>query len=91
MEATILEAKTHLSALLRKAQQGEKVILTMGRERTPVAELVAIQPLKKRPLGMFRMPGVEPSPDSIWTEPMPDEDLKLWEGRDWDENGEISR
>ncbi len=91
MQASILEAKTHLSALLRKAQAGEKVILTMGREKTPVAELVPIQPLKKRPLGMWRIPGRELSPDYDFTEPMPAEDLRLWEGRDWDENGEISR
>ena len=89
MQASILEAKTHLSALLRKAQAGEKVILTMGRERTPVAELVPIQPLKKRPMGMWRVK------DFDWPagfdDPMPEEDLRLWEGRDWDENGEISR
>ncbi len=86
MQATILEAKTHLSALLRKAQAGEKVILTMGREKTPVAELVPIQPLKKRPLGMFRMPNCELSLDYDFTEPMPEEELRLWEGegRTWD-------
>ena len=88
MRATILEAKTHLSALLRKAQAGEQVILTMGREKTPVAELVAIKPSTKRPMGMWRMPGVEPSPDSVFTEPMPEEDLRWWERRDWDEEKE---
>ncbi len=85
MHATILDAKTHLSSLLRKVQQGEQVILTMGREKTPVAELVPIQPLKQRPLGMFRMPGAAPVPDSVFTDPMPEEDLRLWEGRTWDD------
>ena len=85
MQATILEAKTHLSALLRKAQAGEQVILTMGREKTPVAELVAIKPLTKRPFGMWRIPGCELPIDYDFTEPMPEEDLKLWEGRNWDE------
>ena len=87
MQASILEAKTHLSALLRKAQAGEQVILTMGRKKTPVAELVPIRPLTKRPLGMWHIPNCEPSPDSVFTEPMPEEDLRLWEGRNWDEEG----
>lgn len=35
--ATILEAKTNLSKLVKKAQKGETVIITSGRAKTPVA------------------------------------------------------
>ena len=57
VQATMFEAKTNLSELVRRAQLGEKVILTNGRDKVPVAEIVALEPLKKRPLGGF------PSPD----------------------------
>ena len=44
MTATIFEAKTNLSELLKRAQAGEEVILTSGREKTPVARLTPIEP-----------------------------------------------
>ena len=49
--ASIFEAKTNLSDLVRKAQSGETVIITSGREKTPVARLEAIQPVKKEAAG----------------------------------------
>ena len=36
------EAKTNLSALVELAQKGEEVIITSGRERRPVARVVAV-------------------------------------------------
>jgi hypothetical protein len=33
--ATIYEAKTNLSELVKQAQKGETVIITSGRDRTP--------------------------------------------------------
>ena len=57
VQATMLEAKTNLSELVRRAQLGEKVILTNGRDKVPVAEIVALEPLKKRPLELFAVPG----------------------------------
>jgi Antitoxin Phd_YefM, type II toxin-antitoxin system len=35
--ASIFEAKTSLSELVKKAQKGEEVIITSGRKKTPVA------------------------------------------------------
>ena len=40
---TIFEAKTNLSELVRKAQKGEEVIITSGRNRVPVARLEALR------------------------------------------------
>jgi antitoxin (DNA-binding transcriptional repressor) of toxin-antitoxin stability system len=57
IEATMFEAKTQLSDLVKRAQRGEKVILTMGRKKTPVAEIVALKPVKKRTCDMFHDPG----------------------------------
>jgi antitoxin (DNA-binding transcriptional repressor) of toxin-antitoxin stability system len=77
--ATIFEAKTRLSELIRKAQNGETVVITSGRDKKPVARLEAVDaaPAKKR-LGLLQIPGYVPD-DSIF-EPLPDAELKLWEG-----------
>jgi prevent-host-death family protein len=50
---TIFEAKTNLSELVRKAQKGEEVIITSGRSRTPVVKMSAIEPVKKKRLGLL--------------------------------------
>lgn len=36
--ATIFEAKTNLPELLKQAQRGEVVIITSGRDKTPVSK-----------------------------------------------------
>lgn len=55
--ATIFEAKTHLSQLIKQAQKGETIIITSGRDKTPVAMLVPAQPVKKKRLGVLETPG----------------------------------
>jgi len=76
---TIFEAKTNLSELVRKAQKGEEVIITSGRNRVPVARLEAIPPAgKKKRLGFYETPGFVLT-DAFW-EPLPEEELRLWEG-----------
>jgi len=54
--ATMFEAKTQLSDLVRRAQRGEKVVLTSGRGKVPVAEIVAIKPATERVFGQFLQP-----------------------------------
>jgi prevent-host-death family protein len=76
--ATIFEAKTNLSELLKKAQKGQTVIITSGREKTPIAKLEAIKPVAKKRLGVMETPGFV-IPDSFW-EPLPEEELALWNG-----------
>jgi antitoxin (DNA-binding transcriptional repressor) of toxin-antitoxin stability system len=73
--ATIFEAKTNLSSLVKKAQSGETVIITSGRDKTPVAKLEAIEPAKKKKrLGVRETPGFELG-EAFW-EPLP----KGWDG-----------
>jgi prevent-host-death family protein len=74
ISATIFEAKTNLSSLVKKAQEGETVIITSGRNKTPVAKLSPIEPVVKKRLGVMETPGFE-IPASFW-EPLP----KGWDG-----------
>ncbi len=76
--ATIFEAKTNLSALLKQVQKGETVIITSGRKKTPVAKLTPVEPVVKKRLGVMETPGFVLG-DAFW-EPLPEEELKLWEG-----------
>jgi prevent-host-death family protein len=78
VSATIFEAKTNLSDLVKKAQKGETVIITSGRDRTPVARIEAIAPTGKRRLGARETPGFVLT--DAFFEPLPDEELRLWNG-----------
>lgn len=76
LRATIHEAKTHLSRLLKRVQRGEKVIIVHGK--TPVAQIVPIEPsAPARP-----RPGKPTTTGVRWTEdafqPMSDKDLESW-------------
>jgi prevent-host-death family protein len=78
-QVSMFEAKTNLSRLVERARQGEEVIITSGRNHTPVARIVAIEPeaAKGRRLGLFA--GVfEVGPEFF--EPLPEEELRLWNG-----------
>lgn len=73
------EAKTNLSRLAARAAAGEEVILMRGD--TPIARIV--------PLATDEKPGRQPGRlkglinfDDRFFEPLPDEELKLWEGGD---------
>lgn len=57
ISATIFEAKTNLSHLVKQAQKGEVVIITSGRNKTPVARLEPVQPPVKKRLGVLATPG----------------------------------
>jgi antitoxin (DNA-binding transcriptional repressor) of toxin-antitoxin stability system len=78
VKATIFEAKTNLSALVKKAQSGEVVIITSGRKRIPVATLNPVQPVAKRRLGAMYDPNFVLT-DAFW-EPLPEEEFRLWNG-----------
>lgn len=95
MEATMHEAKTQLSRLVQRALTGEEVILTRGRKRVPVAKLVALSSPKpageiqsvprfengKRPIGLYKgLCDIGPE----FFEPLPEEELALWEGNESD-------
>jgi prevent-host-death family protein len=76
--ATIFEAKTNLSDLVKKAQKGETVIITSGREKTPVARLEAILPVGRKRLGALETPGFVLT--DAFFEPLPERELQLWNG-----------
>ena len=79
-KATMHEAKTRLSELVRRAQEGEDVIITSGRARKPVARVVAVRSAKKRE----RVPGLFKGMFSIgedFNAPLPEQELRAWEGR----------
>jgi len=56
--ATIFEAKTRLSELIKQAQKGTEVVITSGREKKPVARLVPIEPVKLPRLGFMQHLGI---------------------------------
>jgi prevent-host-death family protein len=73
---TIHAAKTHLSKLIQQAERGEEVVIARGR--TPVARLIAYRTEQpKRGFGSMR--GRASIGPEFW-EPLPEEELKLWEG-----------
>ena len=90
MEATMHEAKTQLSKLVERALAGEEVILTRGRKRVPAVKLVAVAATTpageirtlpvfkngKRRIGLYKGQ-IDIGPEFF--EPLPDEELELWE------------
>ena len=78
IRASIFEAKTNLSELVKQAQKGESVIITSGRERTPVARIEAIQPQGKIRLGAMVTPGFVLT-DAFFA-PLPEDELRIWNG-----------
>jgi antitoxin (DNA-binding transcriptional repressor) of toxin-antitoxin stability system len=76
ISATIFEAKTNFSSLVKVVQKGEVVTITSGRRKTPVARLEAIRQVKKKRLGALETPGFVLSEQFF--EPLPDEELRLW-------------
>lgn len=76
--ATMFEAKTSLSRLVKLAQEGQAVTITSGRERRPVARLEAIVPVAKKRLGARARSGFQLG--EAFFAPLPDEELRAWGG-----------
>ena len=75
---TVHAAKTNLSKLIEQALQGEDVVIARGSQ--PVVRLVPVEaPKRRRRFGSLA--GQLHVPDSFF-EPLPEEELKLWEGGD---------
>jgi prevent-host-death family protein len=77
---TIHQAKTNLSKLIERANAGEEIII--ARDQVPVARL---EPLKRRE-GKRGLAGIMKGkwpdlPDSFFFDPLPEEELKAWEGQ----------
>ncbi|GAB3052677.1 type II toxin-antitoxin system Phd/YefM family antitoxin [Sediminivirga luteola] len=67
------EAKTQFSKLMERAHAGEEIIVAKAGE--PYARLVPLEKTKRRPPG-----GVTIIEDSGVFEPLPEDELLLWEG-----------
>lgn len=76
--ATIHQAKTNLSKLVARAEAGEEIVIMRGKQ--PVARLTSFETKKlKRCFGMLK--GKIPNlPDEFFFDPLPEEELRLWEG-----------
>lgn len=74
-EVDVHEAKTHLSRLLDEALAGRTVIVT--RRGKPVAKLEPIIDRSRRVFGSMK--GLI-SFDDRFFEPLPEDELKAWEG-----------
>lgn len=71
------EAKTHLSRLLARVEEGEEIVI--ARNGTPVARLVRCQKRGKRRPGTMK--GLIKLDDSFF-DPLPEEELAAWEGEE---------
>jgi len=78
-EVSMFEAKTQFSKLVKLANQGEEIVVTSGRQRKPVARIVAAEPVKKpgRIPGMFKG---APDLGEQFFDPLPEDELRLWNG-----------
>jgi len=71
----VLQAKTHFSNLLARAEQGEEIII--ARAGTPVVRLVPIAQRREPEFGFLS--NCKVPDDSVFFDPLPDEELALWE------------
>ena len=71
---TIHAAKTNLSKLIARAEAGEEIVLARGKE--PVARIVPVAAKPKRRFGSLKGKG---SIGPEFFEPLPEDELKLWE------------
>jgi prevent-host-death family protein len=77
---TVHQAKTQLSKLLARAEAGEEIIIARGR--VPAVKLTPVgKPAIRRRFGSMK--GLLPNlPDAFFFDPLPEEELRLWEGAD---------
>ncbi|TDR94451.1 type II toxin-antitoxin system Phd/YefM family antitoxin [Enterovirga rhinocerotis] len=80
---TIHEAKTQLSKLIARAEAGEDIVIARGKE--PVVRLVLVEPKAPVRKGGW-LKHLPELPDSVFFDPLPEEELRLWEGHGPDPN-----
>lgn len=72
------EAKTQLSRLLKQVEAGAEVVI--ARRGNPVARLVPLKKTGRPKFGAMKGNGAWEELSDIISEPLPDEELILWEG-----------
>jgi antitoxin (DNA-binding transcriptional repressor) of toxin-antitoxin stability system len=83
MEFTVHEAKTHFSKLMKHTLAGEEVVITSGKARTPAVKMVPCQAEPKRKpirIGWLKGQLGDVGPGSPFFDPLPEEELRAWEG-----------
>jgi prevent-host-death family protein len=73
----IHQAKTRLSQLIARAEAGEEIIIARGKE--PVVRLTPLAAAKRR-LTFGALKDQLKVPDGFFFDPLPEEELKAWEG-----------
>lgn len=72
---TVHAAKTNLSKLIELAESGEEVVIARGSQ--PAVKLIPVKPLPRRQFGLYQgLAKVGPE----FFEPLPEEELRAWEG-----------
>ena len=81
---TIHKAKTELSKLIARAEAGEDIVIARGK--LPVVRLTPVAEHKqpKRKPGLLKGLSI---PNSFFFDPLPEDELRLWEGSDDDTPG----
>lgn len=74
-QASVHEAKTHLSRLLDEVEAGGSVVIT--RRGKPVAKLEAIAPVRRPVFGSMKG---RITFDESFFDPLPEDELRAWEG-----------
>lgn len=72
---TVAEAKTHLSRLIAEAEAGGEVVIARGSK--PAVKLVPIEPKRTPVFGALK--GIVKFDESFW-DPLPEDELRLWNG-----------
>ncbi len=77
-------AKTNLSKLVKRVEAGEEFVIARGNK--PVARLVPIEAASQSseasgPLGYGMLKGKLQLPDHFFFDPLPEEELALWYGK----------
>jgi prevent-host-death family protein len=79
---TVHAAKTNLSKLIERAEAGEEIVIARGKK--PVVRLIPVgvpaHVLRRRAFGVLK--GKLKLPDSFFFEALPEDELKLWDGRE---------
>ena len=75
---TVHHAKTHLSKLIAAAERGEEVVNARGDK--PAVRIVPFEPAAKPDRKSGRLKGVV-AMDARFFDPLPEDELRLWEGR----------
>lgn len=77
---TIYYAKTNLSKLIARVEAGEEVVIMRGKN--PVARLEPMAKKKGPRLAGMLKGKIPDLPDEFFFDPLPEEELRLWEGED---------